>query len=87
MALSRGNATSGAPIWIGMIAFARPANIGVANSSIISVPWMVNSWLYCSELTTCSPGRASSARISMARIPATRKKPNEVVMYRLPITL
>ncbi len=34
----RGKATSGAPICSGMIALAKPANSGVANSSSISVP-------------------------------------------------
>ena len=54
---SRGNATSGAPICSGMIAFAKPANSGVANSSSMIVPCMVNSWLYCSGLSTiCMPG-------------------------------
>lgn len=63
-----------------MMAFAKPPNIGVANSSIMMVPWMVNSWLYCSVLTICSPGRASSARMSMASTPANRKNPNAVTM-------
>ena len=45
---SRGNATSGAPICSGMIALAKPANSGVANSSSMIVPCMVKSWLYCS---------------------------------------
>ena len=48
--LSRGNATSGAPICSGMIALANPANSGVANSSSMSVPCMVNIWLYCSAV-------------------------------------
>ncbi len=42
---SRGNATSGAPIWTGMITFAKPTNSGVANSSSMIVPCMVKSWL------------------------------------------
>ena len=55
--LSRGNATSGAPIWIGISALANPANSGVANSNSMIVPCIVNSWLYCSGLsTTCRPG-------------------------------
>ena len=45
---SRGNATSGAPICSGMITLANPANSGVANSSSMIVPCIVNSWLYCS---------------------------------------
>ena len=42
---SRGNATSGAPIWSGMIALPKPKNSGVANSSSMIVPCIVNSWL------------------------------------------
>ena len=72
--LSRGNATSGAPIWIGMRALANPANSGVANSNSMIVPCIVNSWLYCSGLSTiCRPGSTSSARISSASSPPTRK--------------
>lgn len=41
-----GKATSGEPICSGMTAFANPANIGVANNSIMMVPCTVNSWLY-----------------------------------------
>ena len=85
---SRGNATSGAPIWIGMSALAKPANSGVANSSSMIVPCMVNSWLYWSGLsTTCRPGSISSARISRASSPPIMKKMNEVMKYRLPMIL
>ncbi|CAM5283095.1 hypothetical protein SVIOM74S_08001 [Streptomyces violarus] len=41
--LSRGNATSGAPICSGMIQFANPANSGVANISSMIVPCIVNA--------------------------------------------
>ncbi len=78
-AFSLGKATSGAPIWSGMITFANPANSGVANSSSITVPWMVKSWLYCCWLTICMPGAASSALMNMAITPAIRKNPNEVI--------
>jgi hypothetical protein len=76
---SRGNATSGEPICSGMITFAKPTNSGVANSSSMIVPCIVKSWLYCSPLKNCCPGRASSARISMAIRPPTRKNANEVM--------
>ncbi len=76
---SRGKATSGAPICSGMIQLAKPANSGVANISSIAVPCIVNSWLNCSFVSNCMPGRASSARISIAISPASRKKPKEVV--------
>ena len=42
---SRGNATSGEPICNGMIAFAKPANNGVANNNSMIVPCMVKNWL------------------------------------------
>jgi hypothetical protein len=43
------------------------------------VPCIVNAWLYCSVETICMPGRASSARIIIARAPAIRKNANEVI--------
>ena len=77
---SRGKATSGAPIWIGMRALANPAKSGVANSSNMIVPCMVNSWLNCSGLsTTCRPGANSSVRMSSASSPPIMKKANEVM--------
>jgi hypothetical protein len=78
-ALSRGKATSGAPICNGMITLAKPANSGVAKKNIIIVPCRVNSWLYCSRLTTCSPVCASSPRITIASIPAKEKNPNAAI--------
>jgi len=50
----------------------------VANSSNITVPWMVTSSLYISRPPTCMPGRASSARMTIAIRPAARKNANEV---------
>ena len=76
--LSRGNATSGAPICSGMIALAKPANSGVANSSNMIVPCMVKNWLKVSYERYCIPGNASSARIAMARMPPNRKKTIDV---------
>ncbi len=61
---SRGNATSGAPIWSGMIQFAKPLKRGVANISSMIVPCIVNAWLNCSFEMICVPGLASSARIT-----------------------
>ena len=78
--LSRGNATSGAPICSGMIAFAQPAKAGVAKSSSMIRPCMVKAWLYCCFVwNTCMPGVKSSARMSMASRPPTRKKPIELM--------
>ena len=62
-----------------MIQLAKPKASGVANSSSMIVPCIVNSWLYCSFDRNCRPGRASSARISSARMPANRNNANEVI--------
>ena len=85
--LSRGNATSGAPICSGMISFANPTNSGVANSSSMIVPCMVNSSLYCESDTMWLSGPNSCARMIMAIRPAIRKNPNEVIRYRWPMIL
>ncbi len=76
---SRGKATSGEPICNGMTALANPAKVGVANSSSMMVPCIVKDWLYCSLESSWSPGRASSARISMASTPAIRKNAKDVM--------
>src|SRR5262245_58516981 len=83
--LSRGNETSGAPIWIGTTKFAKANTIGVAKNSSMIVPCMVNSWLYCSGLRNCWPGRASSERISMAIAPPAMKNASDVTVYIMPI--
>jgi hypothetical protein len=75
----RGNATSGEPICSGMITLPKPTNSGVANRNSMIVPCIVNSWLYCSLLTTSSPGRASSARMIIAISPAARKNAKLVI--------
>ena len=77
---SRGKATSGAPICSGMIAFAKAENRGVAKSSSMIVPCMVNSWLYWSRLsTTCRPGSVSSARMISAITPPRRNQMKDVM--------
>ena len=86
-AFSRGNATSGEPICSGMIRLPNAKNSGVANISSISVPCIVNSWLYCSGDRNCIPGRASSPRISMAIRPPMMKNMNEAVRYIRPMVL
>jgi hypothetical protein len=78
--LSRGNATSGAPSCSGMMAFAKAAKSGVAKSSSMIVPCIVNIWLYWSGLsTTWSPGVASSARMISAMTPPIMNQTNEVM--------
>ena len=86
-AFSRGKATSGEPICSGSTRLANAKTSGVANSSSMIVPCMVNSWLYCSGDRNCMPGRASSARITSAITPPMMKKPNEATRYIRPISL
>ena len=87
-AFSRGNATSGAPICIGMMTLAKPANSGVANISNITVPCIVNSWLYCSLVCRiCIPGSNSSARIASAITPPRQKNVKEAIRYMYPMVL
>jgi hypothetical protein len=70
-----------------MISFANPTNSGVANSSSMIVPCMVNSSLYCWSDTRWLSGPSSWARMISAIRPAIRKKANEVIRYRCPMTL
>ncbi len=84
---SRGKATSGAPIWSGMIQLVKPANSGVANISSMIVPCIVNAWLNCSFDMICRPGRASSARMNSAITPPMQKNANDVTRYNVPIVL
>jgi hypothetical protein len=73
-AFRRGKATSAVPICSGITTFAKPANSGVANSSIMIVPCIVNIWLYCSRVCRISkPGSNSSALIMRARTPPKQK--------------
>jgi hypothetical protein len=75
----RGKATSGEPICSGMISLAKPAKVGVANSSSMIVPCRVNNWLNWLLSTIWRPGRASSARITNAIRPPMRKKAKDVI--------
>ena len=84
--MSRGNDTSGAPIWIGTTKLANANTIGVAKNSSMIVPCIVNSWLYCSgreELhARAGPARPASAAPSGRRAGRTR---TTVTMYMIPI--
>jgi hypothetical protein len=86
-AFSRGNATSGEPICSGSTRLANANTAGVAKNSSMIVPCIVRSWLYCSGLRNCMPGRASSARISSAITPPIMKNTNDVTRYIRPISL
>lgn len=66
---------------------ANPNTFGVAYNSIMIVPCMVTSWLYCSGDTTCRPGAASSVRIISAITPPAMKNANDVTRYITPICL
>ena len=59
----------------------------MTNRKIISDACTENSPLKVWLSTNCMPGAASSARISIASSPPTRKKKNVVTMYWMPITL
>ena len=65
-----------------MISFANPTNSGVANSSSMIVPCIVNSSLYCWSDTMWLFGPISCARMIIAIRPPTRKNPNDVIRYR-----
>ena len=65
-----------------MISLANPTNSGVANSSSMIVPCMVNSSLYCWSDTMVLSGPISWARMIMAIAPPAMKKKNEVIRYR-----
>ena len=70
-----------------MISLANPTNSGVAKSSSMIVPCMVNSSLYCWSETTWLSGPNSWIRMIIAIRPAIRKNPNDVIRYRCPMIL
>ena len=70
-----------------MISFANPTNSGVANSSSMIVPCIVNSSLYCWSDTTWFSGSKSWSRMIMAISPPAMKNPNDVIRYRCPMIL
>ena len=53
----------------------------------MTVPCMVNSWLYCSLDRNCRPGAASSVRMSSAIRPPMEKKMKQATQYMMPIIL
>ena len=86
-AFRRGNAMSGAPIISGSTKFASPANTGMMNRKISSDAWTLKRPLNVLASTNCRPGRASSARISIAIRPPMNRNTNEWTVYWIPITL
>ncbi len=78
---------SGAPSISGTAKFASPAKAGITNRKIISDAWTEKRPLYVWVSKYCIPGRASSARTSIASRPPMRKKMKVVTRYCIPITL
>ena len=76
---SRGKATYGTPICSGTRMLEKPTNSGVANSSSMMLPCIVNIWLYCALLRNCIPGLANSPRIANAITPPMMKNTNDVM--------
>jgi len=86
-ALSRGNATSRAPIWSGMMKLKNAAPIGMTTRKIIVVPCIVNISLYCADVRNVLFGTASWMRIRSASMPPKMKKNRPEAPYRKPILL
>ena len=86
-AFRRGKAMSGAPIISGSTKFASPAKTGMTKRKISSEAWTLKRPLKVLASTNWRPGAASSARMSIAISPPTKRKKNEVTTYWMPITL
>ena len=83
----RGNALLRVPTINGTRYSAIPCITGTAKRNIITVPCMVNSWLYRSGPISAWSGKASCTRISTASNPAATKNPNAVTTKRRPSRL
>ena len=57
----------------------KPTNSGVANSSNMMLPCIVNIWLYWALLRNCIPGLANSPRMASAMIPPMTKNTKDVM--------
>ncbi len=77
-ALSRGKATSRAPICSGIRKLKNAAESGMTARNTIVVPCIVKSWLYVSAETNPMFGRASCVRIITASSPPIRKNASAV---------
>ena len=75
------------PIINGITKFPSPANTGTTTAKIISAACSEIRTLKVCGLKYCVPGRASSARKSIARKPPMTKKTIVVTRYWTPITL
>ena len=64
-----------------------PAKTGITKTKIMIAAWVEKRPLKVPASTIWVPGWASSARISIASRPPTKKKKKVVQMYWMPITL
>jgi hypothetical protein len=78
---------SGAPIMSGSTKFANPAKTGMTKRKISSEACTLKRPLNVLASTNWRPGAASSARMSIASRPPTKRKKNEVTTYWIPMTL
>ena len=78
---------SAAPIISGMTKLPRPAKTGTTTAKIMIAAWFEIRTLNVCGLKYWSPGRASSARKSIARKPPMTKNAIVVTRYWTPITL
>ena len=86
-ALSRGKATSLAPICSGMMKLKNAALRGMIARKIMVVACIVNISLYCCAERKLLFGTASWMRMNRASSPPTRKKNRADIPYRKPIRL
>ena len=79
-ALSRGKATSRAPIWRGIRKLKNAADSGMTTRKIIVVPCIVNSWLNSSADTAVPFGPLSCQRMISASRPPMPNQASAVYM-------
>jgi len=78
---------SEAPIWSGIIQFAKPTNAGMIAPNTMIRPCIVVSSLKNSGRMICRPGSNSSARMPRAITPPDRNMMNENNRYSVPMSL
>ena len=83
----RGSAMSGAPIISGIIQLARPTNAGMTAPKTMISACIVVIWLKNSGCTNCSPGIASSERMTIAIAPPMKNIVRLKIRYIVPMSL
>ncbi len=78
---------SEAPIWSGIIQFAKPTKAGMIAPNTMIRPCIVVNWLNSSGRKNCRPGSNSSRRISSASTPPDSSIVNENSRYSVPMSL